>query len=259
MKRIYTLTLLMSLVALAAHAQQYKYTPKGNIAETIVVIQNLYADISIEGVSGNEITIETDEYEGIPEKAKGLKPLSATGPENTGIGLSVVQEGNKITISGASRKADGEYRIKLPKNMMLRADLNSWQSGDFYARGLTNEVEVKSQNGDLIFEDITGPLVAYSLSSDISVRFSSLNQTTPTSISSTSGDLDITLPASSKGNFKLSSVSGEIYTDVDFKFGDEKDLKRWGGGMSANATLNGGGVEVSLKSISGDVYIRKAK
>lgn len=257
MKKNYLLTALAGLLTLALQAQQYQYTPKGDISGTMVVIENLYADLRIEGIAGSEIIIQTDDYEGIPEKAKGLKPLSASGPENTGIGLSVQQEGNRITISGASRKADGEYLIQLPKNIILKADLNTWQAGDMYVKGMTNEVEVKSQNGDLVFEAVTGPLVAYSLSSDIVVVFANLNQSTPTSISSTSGDIDITLPATAKGNFNLSSISGEVYTDMDFQFGKDQELKRWAGGMSASATLNGGGVEVSLKSVSGDVYIRK--
>lgn len=258
MKRIYTIAMI-TLIAVSSYAQEYKYTPKGDVSTTTVVIENLFADVVIEGVSSNEITITTSDYEGIPEKAKGLKPLSATGPENTGIGLSVIQEGNTIKVSGASRKADGEYYIKIPKNIKLKADLNSWQAGDFVASGLTNEVEVKSQNSDLVLKNITGPLVAYSLSADIEVVFTTISQTTPTSISTTSGDLDITLPASAKGNFKLGTISGEIYTDIDFKFNNSDDMKRLGGGMKTDAILNGGGVEVALKSVSGDVFIRKAK
>lgn len=247
----------LTLLGFSQMAKEYKLSPKGDVSQTTIVIENLYADVIIEGTSGSEISIETDDYEGIPEKAKGLKPLSATGPENTGIGLSVQQEGNLIKISGASKKADGEYYFKVPKNIKLKVDLNSWQGGDFSATGLSNEVEVKTQNGDLDLKNITGPLVAYSLSGDIEVDFSTISQATPTSITTTSGDVDVTLPASTKGNFKLSSISGEIYTDMDFQFGNEEKMKRLGGGMSSEATLNGGGVEITLKSISGDVYIRK--
>ncbi|MEQ8470292.1 MAG: DUF4097 family beta strand repeat-containing protein [Marinoscillum sp.] len=258
MKRINTM-LMLTLIAVASYAQEYKYTPKGDVSNITVLIENLFADVVIEGVNSNEITITTSDYEGIPEKAQGLKPLSATGPENTGIGLSVIQEGNTIKISGASRKANGDYYIKLPKNIKLKADMNHWQAGDFVATGLTNDVEVKSQNSDLVLKNITGPLVAYSLSADIEVVFTSLSQTTPTSISTTSGDLDITIPATTKGNFKLGTVSGEIYTDIDFKFNNSDEMKRLGGGMKADASLNGGGVDIALKSVSGDVFIRKAK
>ena len=56
----------------------------------------------------------------------------------------------------------------------------------------------------------------------------------------------------------MSSTSGEIYTDLNFDMNEEDGMKRMGGGMSVNAKLNGGGVEVTLKGISGDIFIRKA-
>ena len=57
----------------------------------------------------------------------------------------------------------------------------------------------------------------------------------------------------------MSSTSGEIYTDLDFQITKSNGLRRWGGGMFADAALNGGGVEVTIKSVSGDILIRKQK
>jgi len=260
MKKTYLIVAMICFLAFAGKAQTFTLTPKGDISQTVLDIKNLYADnIIIEGVSSNEIKIETDDYEGIPDKAKGLKPLSATGPENTGIGLSVQQEGNRITVSGASRNADGEYRFSVPKNMMLVVDLNNWQAGDLTIKGMAGEVEAHSQNGDIRFENVTGPLVVKTLSSDIEVIFSSVSQKSPTSIFSTSGDIDIVIPEATKGSFEMSTTSGEIYTDLNFKFPEEKEMSRFGGAVSGSATLNGGGVELSLRSISGDIFIRKAK
>jgi lia operon protein LiaG len=253
------ITGLLLLFAVTTQAQkEYTMTVKGNAAETWVNISNLFADLIIEGTSGSEIKIVASDYEGLPEKAKGLKPLSATGPENTGIGLSIKQEGNTISISGAHREADeAEYKILLPKNLKLKLDYNSWQAGDVVIKGMAGEVEAKSQVGDLKFIDVTGPIVAHTLSSDLEVSFSSLAQTSPSSLTSTSGDIDVTMPSSVKGTFKMSTISGGIYTGFEFDFGEETSLKR-AGGQSATGKLNGGGVEVSLRSISGDVFIRKA-
>jgi lia operon protein LiaG len=253
------ITGLLLLFAATTQAQkEYTMAVKGNAAETWVNIDNLFADLIIEGTSGSEIKIVANDYEGLPEKAKGLKPLSATGPENTGIGLSIKQEGNTIFISGAHREADdAEYKILLPKNLKLKLDYNSWQAGDVTIKGMAGEVEAKSQVGDLKFIDVTGPIVAHTLSSDLEVTFTSIAQTSPSSLTSTSGDIDVTMPSSVKGTFKMSTISGGIYTGFEFDFGEETSLKR-AGGQSAIGKLNGGGVEVSLRSVSGDVFIRKA-
>lgn len=253
------LILAVAFIAFRVQAQRYEMTPSGNVSELTVNISKLYADLEIIGTNSKVISIFATDYEGLPEKAKGLKPLSATGPDNTDIGLYIEQEGNEIVLSGASRKSDdGAYKIELPANVKLVIEYDSFQAGDIKVSGMSGEVEASSKVGDMDFQDITGPLVANSLSSDITVVFTSVSQDGPTDIVSTSGDVDVTLPANTKGNFKMNTVSGEVYTDLDFEFGeDESKPNFWGGGMSAEATLNGGGVQFNLKSISGEIFIRK--
>ena len=249
---------LLLALAVSSQAQDFKYTVKGNAAETTVWINQLFAEIKIEGISGADIKITAFGYEGIPEKARGLKPLSGGEPENTGIGLNVTQEGNRISISGSHREADdADYTIGLPRNMKLKIDYNSWQAEDVVITGMTNEIEAKSQVGDLLFVDVTGPIVAHTLSSDLEVIFSSLNQVSPSSITSTSGDIDVTLPSTVKGTFKMATVSGGVYTDLDFDLGNESNVRRLMG-QNVTGKLGGGGVEVSLKTVSGDIYVRKS-
>lgn len=282
MKKL-VITLLVSTV-INVNAQEFTMRPKGTISEITVVVRNLFSDLDIQGSAAGDIKVEADNYTGIPDKAAGLRPLSALGPDNSGIGLNIAQSGNIVTISGTRRNTkNSDYRISLPANIRLRIDKGGFNSDDITVRGMTNEVEVKSQVGDLMFTDVTGPIVASTISSDIKVEFSSLSQSSPSSISSVSGDIDITLPQSSKGNFKMSSISGEIYTNLDFEtnvtnrpdyFGKNSSRAFPPGvsppappvppiippvGMSVNAALNGGGVDVTIRSISGDIYIRKAK
>ncbi len=229
---------------------------KGNAADTWLEIENLSSDLVIKGIAGSEIKIDAENYKGLPEEAKGLKPLSASGPENTGIGLSITQDGNTIKLAGAHNEANNaDYYLYLPKNLKLKVNYNSWQAGDVSIQGMAGEIEAKSQVGDLVFEDITGPIVAHTLSSDLEVIFNEIASTSPTSLSSTSGDIDVTMPENTKGTFKMSTISGGVYTAFDFDFGDAK-LNQIGG-QNATGKLNGGGVEVTLKTISGNVYIRK--
>jgi hypothetical protein len=54
-------------------------------------------------------------------------------------------------------------------------------------------------------------------------------------------------------------VTGEIYTDMDIKFekSEEQGNMRRVGGRNLQGTINGGGVEIALKTISDDIYLRK--
>ena len=143
--------------------------------------------------------------------------------------------------------------------MKVKADLNSWQGGDFVVSGLANEVDVKTQNGDIILRNVTGPIVASSLSGDIDVIYETVKPNAQNSITSTSGDIDVTIPANTSNGFKLSTISGEIYTDIDFDVQDKEGMNRIGGGYDMKVTLNNGGINILLKTISGDIYIRKAE
>lgn len=257
MKKLALISLSLLLVW-CVKAQQYEMTPSGNTSELTVSIGNLYADLEIQGTNSEVVRIIALDYEGLPEKARGLKPLSATGPDNTEIGIYVKQNGNEITISGASRRSDdGEYKIELPANVKLVIEFDSFQAGDVRVSDMSGEVEASSKVGDLEFQNISGPLVASSLSSDINIIFTSVSQMGPSNIISTSGDIDVTLPETTKGDFQMNTVSGEVYTDLEFEFEGETGSSFFGGGMSAKASLNGGGVEIYLKSISGDIFIRK--
>jgi len=251
---------LLVFTVIDVNAQEFTMTPKGTISDITVVVQNMYSDLDIQGGTAGDIKIEADDYEAIPEKAVGLRPLSALGPDNSGIGLNIIQSGNIVTISGTHRNRKNEdYRIMLPANIKLKIVHASFRSDDITVRGMTNEVEVKSQVGDLLFTNVTGPIIASTISSDIKVEFSSLNQSSPSSITSVSGNIDISLPESSKGDFTMSSISGEIYTDMEF----QNEMKKGAGFppevISVNSKLNGGGVNVTLRSVSGDIFIRKGK
>lgn len=258
MKTLITTLLLFTM--LDVHAQEFSMQPKGKLSELTLEIENLFTDLEIEGGTGSEIRIQADDYEGVPEKAEGLRSLSAMGPDNSGIGLNVNQAGNTVTISGTHRNRNStDYHFMVPANMKLRINYGSFRSDDILVHGMSNEVEIKSQVGDLKFVDVTGPIIATTLSADINVEFSSLNQASPSSITSVSGDIDITLPAKSRGDFRLTTVSGDVYTDFDFDMVDKNSRNQFWPGTNATAQLNGGGVEFSVKSVSGDIFIRKAK
>lgn len=254
-----TLTIaLLLFTMLDVHAQEFSMQPKGKLSELTLEIENLFTDLEIEGSTGSEIRIQADDYQGVPEKAAGLRSLSAMGPDNSGIGLNVSQSGNTVTVSGTHRN-NTDYRFMVPANMKLRINYGSFRSDDILVHGMSNEVEIKSQIGDLKFVDVTGPIIATTLSADINVEFSSLNQASPSSITSVSGDIDITLPENSKGDFRLNTVSGDVYTDFDFEMVNKNRGNKFWPGTNATARLNGGGVEFSVKSVSGDIFIRKAK
>ena len=261
-KRLFTMGISMALTLQIAMAQNYKMNPKSG---TQVVVQNLVGKISVEETVAGEMEISVDNLRDVlpPEKAKGLKAISSTGLEdNTGIGLNVSTKGTKIIVSGVSKSsADGHYTIKVPKGLSCKIDYNSpFAHDDLKINGFSGELEISTMNSDIFLESVTGPLLLNSINGDINIAFSNVNQKAPISITTINGEIDVTIPAGTAAELSMSSLQGEIYTDfdIDFKQKYEKEgLTYVGGGQDVEGNINGGGVDILLKTINDNIYLRK--
>ncbi|WP_291859560.1 DUF4097 family beta strand repeat-containing protein [Marinilabilia sp.] len=76
----------------------------------------------------------------------------------------------------------------------------------------------------------------------------------PFSINTISGFIDITLNAEESFNFHIESIAGKVYTDLPLEQ-EKTDTPLVGTDMEAS--INGGKKAVNLKTISGNIYIRK--
>lgn len=74
-------------------------------------------------------------------------------------------------------------------------------------------------------------------------------------VKSISGFIDYSIPAKLKANIDLSTVTGDVYSNVDFD-NKQSDKISWVG-TNRELKLNGGDKEVKLKTVSGDIYLRK--
>ena len=122
---------------------------------------------------------------------------------------------------------------------------------------MKNEIDIRTC-ASIDLKGVTGPLVLSTISGDITVNFAALNKDNPFSISDISGDIDVAIPSAAAVNLKMKTVTGNMYTDFDLPVSKDNDMKRVGG-ATVEFPLNGGGVEFNLISVSGNIYLRKAK
>ncbi|MFB9863203.1 DUF4097 family beta strand repeat-containing protein [Rufibacter immobilis] len=233
----------------------------GNGKEKQVQLSMFNSDVEIIGHTSDEVVIETRDYNAPPQRAEGLKPLYNQMEDNTSLGLSVEKRGDILTIAKASR-SDAKYTIRVPRNASILYKETNWTGGDLRISDLDGEIEARLNNAEATFTNVSGPVVANTTAGMLKVVFSSLAQSKPSALSSVAGEIDITLPANTKANFKLKSLQGEVYTDFNMdlkKEGKEDYMNLIGGGGNIDGKTNGGGVEMSVQSISSDIFIRKKK
>ena len=259
MKKTLFLTFIFLLAAsTASWAQDYKLKLGGKARKIVLDMQG--SDVTLEGYNGDELIIRGNGFEPAPKRAEGLRPVYNSAVDNTKIGLAVTEKDNVVRVVQASRK-DTDYVIRVPRQTAVVFTQTQFGSGNLKVTDLQGDLEVNMKNGDAQLLNMSGGVVANSISSDIIVRYAGVGKS-PSSISSVSGAVDVTMPASSKTTLQLRTISGEVYTDFDInmgKKGNEDDGMRRVGGQTVEGTVNGGGTKIALQSISGDVFVRKAK
>ena len=241
-------------VPAALHAQEFK-SKFGKDRKIVIDMQG--SDVTVEGYDGLELVIRGNGFEPAPKRAEGLRAVYNTAVDNTNLGVAVTEEGGTVRITRATRK-DATYTIRVPHSTAVQYNQTNWNGGDLQVRDVNGHLEVNMKTGDMKLLNVAGPVVANSVSGDITIRYAPLRQG-PSSISAVSGDVDMTMPASTKATLKLRSISGEIYTDFDLTLPKPQGDMRHIGGQVVDGSVNGGGTVLSLKAIIGDIYVRKAK
>lgn len=243
--------ILMGLFMVAQAKAQNDYTKSLNGIQWVKIEST--ADITVKTHGSNEILIKAGPEVKVPERAKGLKLVGERGTDNTDVGFSVVQDGNTLIVHNLRKNKGAEIYLPKSQNIAVRTTWN----GDIEIEGFTGEIEADAQlNGSVKILNINGPVTANSLNGSLEVIFGTVKQDSPISLYSTNGTVDVTLPTNTPANLSLSTLNGNVYTDFDIKT-EEKDGMKSLLGRKISATINGGGVKLSIKSTNSNIYLRK--
>ncbi len=264
MKRIAIIfTALVFPVLLMGQAKKFEYTPK---VKNKIEIANLLGDISLQNSTGGAIVIESDFNLERPDRAAGLKLLGAM-EDNTDLGVNVSEENGIVSIQGATRQVrDYKYKILIPSGMAVSLDYGSpFAKEDVNVDSFTGSLEIKTLNANVKITKSSGPFTINTISGNLEITFDKISQTEPTSLATVNGIIDVSLPGSDKANIEISTINGNVYNNLDLKAvakAVEKDKRGYGMDVvrmqgENSYTLNGGGQKVYLKSISGNIYLRK--
>ena len=248
--RKFTFILMALFVGVITNAQS-DYTKSLNGIQWVKIESN--ADIILKTHSANELLIKSGPEIKIPERAKGLKLVGEGGTDNTNIGFSVVQDGNTLIIHNLRKNKKGEIYLPASQNVAVKSTWN----GDIEIDGFSGEIEADAQlNGNVKLLNVNGPVTANSLNGELEVVFGKVTQDSPISLYSTNGAVDASLPADTPANLALSTLNGNVYTDFEVQ-AENKDGLKSVLGRDIKASINGGGVKISMKSTNGNMYLRK--
>jgi DUF4097 and DUF4098 domain-containing protein YvlB len=241
---------------------KFEYTPK---VKKRVEIKNLLGEISIKNTTGNAIVIESDFNVDLPERAKGLKLLGVM-EDNTQLGVNISEENGIVSILGSTKQVrDYKYTLSIPLGIAVSLEYNSpFVTGDIEIDSYKGSLEINTLSANVKLTNSTGPFTVNSVSGDVEVSFTSINQDEPTSLASVSGLIDVSVPSGEKATFEINNITGNVYNNLDLKSTSKEDGDKRASGLGSikhsdgnGFLLNGGGQKVYLNSVSGNIYLRK--
>jgi len=180
-------------------------------------------------------------------------------------GLEVVEDDNVITVRNRLGSR-GNLLITVPADTSLHLkSLN----GNVNVDGVHGEVSAHTLRGHITLDHISGTVTADSLNGPIHVEMDAVDAAKPMAFSSLNGPIDVTFPTDLKADLAVKTTRGTVYSDFDVTLGakhpvteksDNSDM-RFVIRIDRNiaGTINGGGPQLTFRTLNGAVYIRKKK
>jgi len=105
--------------------------------------------------------------------------------------LEIEEKNNQVEISSEVSNQHVDLVIKVPQRSMI--DVELYKGGDIKIDGVNGGLELEAYDGMIIARNISGPIVAETARTDIVVSFSDFAKSSPSSLTSHMGNVDITL------------------------------------------------------------------
>ena len=204
-----------------------------------------------------------------PQTQGGLRRLNQTA------GMSVEERGNRMSISTSNINATANFMLAVPTRTNLR--LNVVNGGAIVVEGVDGELEVNNVTGPVTMTNVGGSVVAGSVNDDLRVTMTRVEPQKAMAFTSVNGAVDVTLPRTVRANLKLRSNFGDVLSDFDIQAQAapparvearlealRREFERGGSGGTrivvdefVYGTVNGGGPEFELRTVNGNIYVRR--
>lgn len=270
-KTIFAALVLMLSASFYAQSQEREQltVPVSDPAKEIKLnVSLITGSIKVIGYDGKDIIIDAvapiSEKKQSRERADGMKKIST----NDGFEIVAREQNNTVNVSTDRVNMKVNLSIKVPHKASLK--LKAINDGDIYVENVSGNHEVSNINGEIKMKNVAGSVVANTINENIIINFTSITPNTPMAFTTLNGNVDVTFPANVKANVKLKSDMGEVLTDFDIDVDKtaakikqtadkEKGLYKIQKDEWTYGKINGGGPEIMMKTMHGDVLIRKIK
>jgi hypothetical protein len=229
-------------------------------------VQLVTGSIKVVSYDGKDIIINATPRKGDDDESSkitqsGMKRISSPG----NFEVTAKEADNTVTVNTGNPNKAVDLELKIPQDVKLT--LGTVNDGEIIVENVRGEIEVNNVNDKITLTNISGSVVANTVNGDVNVTFKSVDPKAPMAFSTLNGDVNVTLPADTKANLKLKSDNGDVFSDFDVDIDkapakvdktSEPGLYKIKKDDWVYGKINGGGPEMMMKNMQGDIYVKKA-
>ncbi|MEL6303476.1 MAG: DUF4097 family beta strand repeat-containing protein [Bacteroidota bacterium] len=252
--------------------------PIQNIAESRVLVRNIYGSITVEAYSGNEVVIEATKEiwaktDSKLEEGKTELQLKAYRVDDTVVirpdSPYITWNDEKLEYQWCNNNNSPKYshnldiRVKVPSK--INVEVSAINHGEVLVKNTRGDfLKVENINGGITLENVAGTTEVNCINGRVDISYAE-NPSSNSTYYSLNGDINVTYQASLSANVSFTSMHGELYTDFDIqkqftKTEKEKDSKgksRYKYSAQPVVQIGSGALDFSFETLNGNVYIKK--
>lgn len=230
-----------------------------------LVVDLMIGSVTVRGYDGKDAIVEYTTRGGGPRRRAAEPPPQGMHRIGPAAGIEVTENNNTVRVSNGGIFGAADLTIQVP--METSVSVKTFSGGNLVIENISGEIEANNMNGQVTITNVSGSVVAHSMNGKVEVSLNKIAPDKNMSFSTMNGDVDVTLPADAKANFKMRADNGEIYTDFDVKMDTQNrppvvettrnGRQRVRTDGASYGTVNGGGPEMQFTTFNGRIVIHK--
>lgn len=220
-------------------------------SDQLLTIKNINGDIDASAADTDEAQVDATKSGPNADQIR-----IEVVPGSDGVAICAVYPGMSGNCSSGSRgysnsgRNNGKvhFTVRVPKNVRFAADN---VNGNVNADGMGREVRANSVNGN-VDVSTTSWAEAKTVNGHIKAAMGDAGWNGTLQVESVNGSIELDMPSDFSAEVNFSSVNGHIDSDFPLNVNNS-----WPVGHKANGTIGKGGRELAIKTVNGNVELRK--
>ncbi|HEY7877922.1 MAG TPA: DUF4097 family beta strand repeat-containing protein [Gemmatimonadaceae bacterium] len=222
-------------------------------------VQNLNGSVSVEAATGDVAEVHAKkDWRGSADPRR-VRIVTINDGSNVTI-CALWHDDDTCDAGGYHSHHDGNDRatdrvsvaftVKLPRGVKIKA---ATVNGEVSVHGAQALVQAHTVNGSVDASSSTGPLEASTVNGDLRVSMDALTGDGDLNYETVNGSITVHLPSHLDANVDMQTVNGSLTSDFPLTLTGRINPRR-----HLSATIGNGGRHINLKTVNGNVELRKS-